>query len=320
MAKSLKISNLRFTFSFREDRAILLVCIGIALVFWTFHKLSKTYSTTCQLRLNYELMSPNSWREAPPEQIKVTFSGRGWDLLSIHLFSSLKPLHFLIESGSNEQITNATLSNQIVEQLGNSSLKIESISPENIELQLDQLTRKKVPVTLQGILRPASGFHFKDGVILSPDSVEITGPLTLIATVNDWETIEIQELGIKKDFEATLKLKHPDTESILLSDREVRVEAKVEKVTEKLVVVPVRAINTVDSIVLLPKYIKLFVNVGISDYEQLSANDFEAIVDLAQAKAPTAQNSLPIILAHIPENIKVINFTPRAVEYIIVRR
>jgi hypothetical protein len=81
MLPTIKIRNKKFQLKIREDRAILLICIGIALVFWLLVKLSQTYSTVRPVKFEFQIPENETLSNAPPEDMTVEIEGTGWDLM-----------------------------------------------------------------------------------------------------------------------------------------------------------------------------------------------------------------------------------------------
>jgi len=67
---------------FNSDRAILIACIFIALIFWLLVKLSQTFYTSADFQIDYQLPVGKSFVESPPTEGKATLKGSGWDLMS----------------------------------------------------------------------------------------------------------------------------------------------------------------------------------------------------------------------------------------------
>ena len=47
--------------------------------------------------------------------------------------------------------------------------------------------------------------------------------------------------------------------------------------------------------------------------------DFRVEADLSQMRTAGEDNTIPLTLTRVPESIKSVNFTPRAVEYYVYR-
>ena len=58
-----------------------MICMGIALIFWIFIKLSQEYTAEKQVLFNFQIPSDKAFTKAPPNDLKVDLVGTGWDLM-----------------------------------------------------------------------------------------------------------------------------------------------------------------------------------------------------------------------------------------------
>ena len=91
----------------------------------------------------------------------------------------------------------------------------------------------------------------------------------------------------------------------------------MEKYTEKEIKIPVVVINKPDNvnIKLFPSEVKVTCLVGLSEFEDLTANDFKAVVDFNNANGDT--KNLNVKIEQKSSFIQLVRFTPESVEYLI---
>lgn len=206
----------------------------------------------------------------------------------------------------------------IEKQLGK-RFEIVSIQPDTLSLSFGILSTKKVPVRLNSNVTYASGYDTLKGMILKPDSVEVIGSDTEIKHVNYIETSELNLQNIKKDINATVGLKLPETgNTVKLSENEVSVTANVQKFTEGTLEIPV-IINNLPSEIQInyfPKTIKVSYEVSLNDYKSIKPSAFKIECDYLEIKNSNKSYFTPKLIKQ-PERIKRVKMKQDKIEYII---
>ncbi len=302
-----------------SDRAILMFCIGIALIFWFLVKLSLKYKTTSDYEISYSLPQGKTFIEPPLKIVKATLEGEGWDLIS----NQFRNKNTIINFDLSELPSQAVNSSQIMD-------KIKSILPPNFEvsdvntdfifLKIENEAEKKVPVILNTKLEFAPRFHMIDSIIVHIDSVVVSGPLSVIEQLKEWQTDtlvleKIQTSGIHK-----VPLVNPNTLNSQLSFgvNEIEIELKVEEYTEKDVFVPILVKNAPDSLKIFPENIKMSFTIGLSNYNKIKSSDFTVEVDLKDIPLNIEKNTIPVFITRQPDYIKNLNYNPKSVEFFFV--
>lgn len=317
MLPRIKIRNRIIQFSLKEDRAILLGCISIALVFWLLVKLSQIYQTDKDIRFKFELADDKSFSVMPPEQINAVIEGTGWDLMFDYFKQPKVSLTYNLQNANRLNLNVGQITGDITRNLSTQKVKVIRVDYDDLNLVLEDRDYRTVPVVLNASFTLANDFYIKDSLILIPDSVTVTGPGSKVALIDKWETDSLILENLDKDKIVNQPLMEPPPE-ISLSIQEVQVDIKVERFTERFFFVPITIINAPDSIKIFPEIIKVKCVVGLSKYEDLSANDFKLEVDLKGIPLNTSQNSVPIILKEQPGFVRHVNFSPKSAEFFIL--
>ena len=114
----------------------------------------------------------------------------------------------------------------------------------------------------------------------------------------------------------------PAPEGLTLSYDEVTVIQQVEAFIEQQISVPItlRGTSTSDSSRVFPAFATVTVTIPQREYGVYKETDFRVEADLVSLTSKQAHNTLPLTLTRVPETIKSVTFTPRAVEYYVYRR
>jgi YbbR domain-containing protein len=163
-----------------------------------------------------------------------------------------------------------------------------------------------------------SQFDLKEGIILNPKEIEITGPAAIIDTINFLYTKKETFEKLDADLVKTIEIIHPVKTSV--KPEKVSLKIPVEKFTEKDIKIRVQIKNKPDdkNIKLFPSEIELTVLVGLSEFENVEGSNFDVFVDLEKIDA-NSENIPVSVRSNIP-NVKIIRFRPETVEYLIETR
>lgn len=304
----------------KTDRAILMICISIAFVFWLLTKLSYLYKDSVIVQLEYQIPKDKIFTYPPAQQLEVDIEGKGWDLMGL-AFSN-KERVVSIPVGENEIKTISALSLNAKVMKFIPKAKILNIHPENIALQTEDVATKKIPVILDEQIKLAPLHQYVDSIRINPQVIEITGPASIIRDINQWKTnVLIPPEEVTKDINIVLSLTTHPNSNISLSTNKINCVAGVEEITEKRVEVPIEVLNAPDSLllVILPKTIEVVCQVGLSDYAGLKTDDFKAIVDFSQIDL-FSERSIRVLLKEKPFYVRQIQYAPKKVDYIIRSR
>ena len=312
--------------TFNRKLLIFLFFLLLSIVFWFLTALNKDYVTVISYPVRYvKLPRGTVIANDVPYQLDLNVQSRGFTLLRLKLQSRLSPLLFDVNSFSfkvipeQELLTIFILTNQTIEKIQQqltSEIKIVSVSPDTLFLQLSYKQTKLAPVKLNLELEYEKQFMQVSDLIITPDSVSLSGPKNLIDTIFSVSTLPEKVTGLKKNTELVLDLKPID--KIEFSDQKVVVNIPVEKFTEESIEIPLEVINIPDSLFLrtFPTSIEVTYRVGLSDYKKVSEHMFIAVLDYSKIGSSIG-NKLTVELIKVPDYVQVTNFYPKNVEYII---
>ena len=314
--------------NFRIDRNIItyLICVVIATILWFLNALNKDYTAVISYPVKYVNLPQGKHLVTDlPSTLSLEVKAKGFALLGHRISTSFLPITFNVNTCSNhllekEEVFEYTLNtNEIKDKISsqlNTEIKLLDITPATIEFKFAQSVEKMVAI------RPVVSYTLKRQYILNqitatPDSVLVSGPSTVIDTLQYVSTkqIRLKELGksVSKEVEL-LPLR-----GCTVDDITVKVELEVEQFTETKKTVKLQARHVPESLYLrlFPDNINITYDVGLSNYEKVSNQDFEFYVDYDQTKSSTF---LDVKVGKVPAYIKNLVYSPQKVEYIIERK
>ena len=304
----------------KEDRATLLACIGIAFVFWLLIKLSQTYRAEKQVFFHFEIPSDKALATLAPNDMAVELEGTGWDLLFDFFANRSVRLSYDMSGIEALQLNRAQLRSDILQNLHSNNITILEINPESLHLALEAKLSRLVPIVLRDSLSFAAEHHLRSPARVQPDSVEVTGPVSLVSTIGQWYTDSLRLSNLKSNVNQIVKLEKPARE-LSLSVNQVEAQIEVEPFTEKKMYVPLVVKNAPeDSLRIFPDKITISCKLGLSKYDAVSFRDFTAEIDFKGISLNAPNNSVPIVITQKPDFVETLQYTPKSARFFIVEK
>lgn len=293
--------------------------MAASLVFWFLVKLSANYTTVKTLHPIYEIPAEQAFLKAPPEHLHATIKGRGWDLM-YEYFANFEPDILIDVADEDIKILGQTrLQDEVEEALTSSQIQVLRLDINQIPLDTEERDEKTIPVVLIEDIEFQEGYHQADSIQIRPDSIIISGPASLVDSLDEWETLLLQLTDLQHTTEQIVNLHLSPWSGLEIETKEVLVTIPVEQLTEKSLFIDVLVKNAPDSLKIFPDKIRINAIVGLKDYNAIKQTDFQAEVDLSNAQMNTTENTAPILITRQPATVKSIYFTPKSVEFFIVK-
>lgn len=316
----IKIFNgAKLKISIEKERATLFVCIGIALLFWFFVKLSQPYETSREVNVQYVLPEGKAFVNIPPSVVVTTLNGTGWDLFYDYLANSSPSIDFRVEEYPSKMIEPTQLENRLKKEIAN-TIKVTDTDEEYILLEYQDEYEKLLPVRFDGKISFSSGYDFKDSIKLEPDSVMVSGPVSLVQKLESWSTSFYESNDCRNTINVELPLMKPKQGQIIMNPATVNLNVEVEEYTQKTVYVPIVVKNATDSIRLSINNVKVDFVVGLSRFNEITKDDFIFEADFNGISLNDVNNVIPLSPSQIPNRLKALNFIPKSVEFFIVQK
>lgn len=298
---------------------VVAVCLAIALFFWLMTKMSQVYTVVVPVRIVYDLPANKVLSVSAPARASATLQANGWTLLrNGRLYNNLQfsmPVH----TGPSTLISSQTIRTRLETSLHHSGISIAAVEYPTLSLQLDNKSSKVIPLSISNLVAaPAKGFRIIKPIELTPRHVRITGPSSVVDSLEEWPLENRRWSECKESFSDSVSLRAP-LSTVSFSVNRVAVDVKVEALTTKELFIPVTIINAAaDSLRYFPRQVKASCTVGISVYDSITVDDFVLLVDLQDAKMNNRQHTAPIIIATVPEGVEHVRLSNRSVEFLFI--
>jgi len=313
----------------KREVAVFSFFLLLSFVFWFLNALSKEMNGRIEYPVRYiNFPEDRALVNELPDYFNLMVSGPGYSIVQTklggrkeHLTVDLNKAGIRVQEDKDKllfYILSFSLREQLSSQL-RSDFSIVSIVPDTIHFEFDLVGKRKVPVVPDIEIITQRQYFVHGEIICSPDSIEISGPKTMVDTIEEVFTRYYAFDQLNETESKTLGLK--SISKISFSERRSEVTVPVEQFTEAVIELPVTMINVPDTvdIRLFPDLVTLQCIVALSDYNNIQDAPVEAFVDFKDLDLMTT-NRLKVALEKLPEYASQVKINPQYIEYLIERK
>jgi hypothetical protein len=263
----------------------------------------------------------------PPEHLTLTINAQGFTLLKYRLGLIFYPVaveanyrNLRKRNGSARgeyYLATQSMFDRIAAQLS-ADVKLRLIAPDTLKFQFSETVRKKIPVKPALQLQFEKGFLPRGKMLVEPAEITVTGPQTIIDTMQYAYTRTKIFKKLKDAIRTSIDLQ--PVHKLRYSVNEVRVVQAVERHTEATVAVPVEALNLPDGLTMkvFPGTVTVSCMVPVADYEKLQPYMFRAVVDYMSVKdVKDRQAKVKVAILRSPDYVTDVKYYPKNVDFII---
>jgi len=292
----------------------------LALIYSMISKLTSNYTKTIVFVVKpVDVPSDQVVLDQSIDSIRLELEGYGYNLAKYYIDQPIIEisLNDLNKVKSKYQWTKQRNFSDLQSKF-NKSVRLVSSSVDQIEFIIEQYESKKVPVELKLELDYKSGFDSFNEYKLSKDSIMITGPNSLIDTINMIQTHKLVLNQIDSEINTKIRIKPSENKNITHSDTELDFQLKVEKFTEESIKVPVTIVNIDDNMKInyYPKVVSVLYRVSIREYKSVNPMDFRVECDLN-----TINRDNSVLISSItkkPNNVRKCRIENNQIQYVII--
>ena len=175
----------------------------------------------------------------PLPTVKALYAGSAREL--IKLYASPPVITAIIPdtvTGSTYTLDLAPADLKLAED---AAVKPQDVQPRSIEVTLDALSRRLVPVVPRVTIRPDTGFAIVGGIALSPSSVLVRGPEAVLTHIDSVRTVPLEITSVREPIRRDVAI---DTGALGVAQavhKTVEISADVEAVSDRVLMdVPVQ--------------------------------------------------------------------------------
>lgn len=303
----------------REKGIMLLISFLITLMLWFSVTLNESYEVACEFNIDME---------AIPEDIQITqekfpklsavVEGPGFDIL-LGKFQNRNdtiflPFHHVMKSGyiiSEKEIN--SVASKFPPQI-----RIKNLYPDTINISYEKKISKRVPLVSKAVVSLAPEYQLKEQAELTPDSVVIIGPQTILDTTHQWFTVDYNTNIVSETIQSIyIPVLDTFTElSVIPKTAQLTIHA--QRYTQKNINVPILIQNLPEGtdVSLEKDYVEIACLVPLERYENLKETDYMIKIDYQ-----TLDPSIPFLIPEIdflPSYVKPVFMNPAQINYVII--
>ena len=291
--------------------------LALSFFFWFASKFSRTYNEVVTLELALQKLPTEVIPLLnAPIKVEATLSATGFQLLYYTLINNTLNVDMTAAKFVNgkAQLPLGAQFQSLQEQLLGDT-QIVNYFPTTVEFDYQQQYTKRV-VLLSPQLPLALGYSAVS-VTFVPDSIDLSGPKSVVDKINALTPLFASKLQIKESFQTSVVLPVlPQRVSALQTA--IKMQVDVDRFSEQQYTVPVRLKHTPLGKVLklYPESVEVTLSAPLEILKTLDPTAIELGVDFSDIEKNKNQ-TLTLQLFKAPDNIKNLRWTPTEIEYLI---
>jgi hypothetical protein len=299
----------------RKKLNIFIASVIFAFILWGSISLSDMYYTNVDVKLTLSNF-PQGYTTGSqlPEKIKLRVKGQGWRLVSINIGPESE---FKVSVGGDSGRQNVNLSNYLESNRWLlSDVEIINIFPDSLRFFVERIISRKLPVISGLGLEFKPGYGLASDIVLSPDSIVVSGPFSLLKTMKEIRTVDksLSPLDSRTETEVNLPrmtgFNYNSNSIEVILDIQRIVDKQFENITVDVIDIPQRK-----EVVLLPNKIGFNVRGGIEILGKLQPDQFRAYVRYQSLVQDTTGSVTPVL--EMPKNVTLQYLKPDRLRYVI---
>ena len=299
-----------------------IVFLIISFFIWLLITFSKEYTTEISLPITFKNIPQNKLLQEPHlKTLRLSVKTSGFKLVTTQISNR----EVVIDASKLKKNKNGSyylLSKnhflKIQKQLF-TDIHLQSIELDTIPLQIGELASKYVGVKSNLDLNYHIGYDLIQPIVLQPDSILISGPLSQIKQIDNLELLPLVLSDVKKDFTKTLFIKKiTELKNIQYARDEVILSGSVDKFTEGKIMVPFIIKNKPEQVnlTILNDEVQLTFVVALSNFNNVSKASFKIECDYLLSKKNNLSYLVPKVVLK-PNFVRNIKLLPSKIDFLI---
>ena len=300
-----------------------LFCLIISVFIWFTRELSKDFTTTLNIPINYvDLPDKLMLYGSNPSTLSVTITSAGFDVFGQSMLGRIGNVNVSLAHIHGPGVTSFDeffLQAQLASAISNEA-EVISFAPKQISLDIAKKSIKKVPVVTSVSATIEDPYFLLGNPISNPDSVEIEGPLPILDSIKQISTAMVEFAAISEAQTQRTRLNLPN--EVRSPIQEVQVTIQLDQWTEKKFTVPVHVALTEEEFKMktFPDSAEITCQVGLSNFDSVVENNFRIEAGNLSLKDLEQEYEVLLNVSEKPSNIRHIVIEPETVEFILIEK
>jgi hypothetical protein len=294
-----------------DNLAIKIGALLIALFLWFHAVTEKEYEMRQVVPIEIAAVPEELVLAKPiPSDAVIRIRGKGKQLI-VPYFSYTR---LLIEATwAKKGAIQITLSPEHVDvAFGRGTLQVEIVSPQNLDLEFDDLLSKKVPVRSRITVEPSEGFIQVGPTGFKPDSILVSGPAQYVKSIDFVTTDSANYSGAKKAIADVVNLVNPEGFNITYVPQQIDAAIEIQRLIQRTIdQIPVTLTHIPEGTTayLEPSVISITVSGGESYLSSLTGESFSVSADYRRAHRRT--DNLINARINLPPEVELTGAAPQ---------
>lgn len=256
---------------------------AFAMMMWIWVQSEQVVEERTRVRLDWKFPEGLTPVEPPLESATVTVEGVQAFVRAVRQRDLSIPVDL---SRAKEGQVELDLTERPIEGLPG-HLRVVAIAPATLQLRLDRIQKRRVPVAAATRGEPAEGWRVA-GVRVQPDRVELRGPSTILRQLEEVQTDPVDVGGLRDDGEFTVGLAVRQGQLAPTSPVTFTVTVDLEPVVRQRRVEDVPVIVRTEGWVATASRVAVTLQGPATTIEQLDPDEVSVVVSVPDGYAPEA--------------------------------
>lgn len=279
--------------------------------------LNNQFQTEVGIQVKIEHLDNNQAIAAPlPQNVYAKIRGTGWQIFSASLSPSLI---FSIDINDFHKRGWIKTARELKDHSNlPTGIEIIEVSPEKIELRLEEKISRNIPIRPVFDIVYRDGFGMVGNVTVEPESVTLIGARSLVNSLKDWKTTPLRLTDVNTPVSINGDLVDTLIVEIERSTRTALVRFDVQPIAERTISdIPIEISQVPENkhVVLIPPKISIIIRSGVNSIAGLSEQNFHASVDYRSILLDTSGLVRPMVNG--PMHVKIVQQNPDAIQYVL---
>lgn len=309
-----------FLFSFvNKEFLIFLFFLALSAIFWCMITLNETYEKEVPVVLTLTGVPDNVVITDPlPDTVRLVVRDKGYVLMAYLYGDALRPMRLHFQSVSKTTDKGHVSTADLQKLAGNityASTKIIGVKADKLDFTFNYGLSKRVPVLLDGQIKTADTYYLSN-TVFSPDSVTIFAPKHILDSIQEVYTTKIVEEEVADTIVKVVNLRR--IPGVKIVPEKVKVSFYANVLTEKIINVPITAINMPEGLTLrtFPSQVPVKVVFGRHMLHAIRPENFRVVADYKEISAHPSDRCT-VMLRIVPKGILNANLEVSLVDYLI---
>jgi hypothetical protein len=292
-----------------------MVCFFIAMIFWVFTSLSRNYESVISIPVSYKnIPFTRNLQGELPQNLEFHFKGTGFQLFATHIRK--RPDSVIVDIGSQlDKSPKLKLSTIAFRNQFPGEPKAFKVTPEIIAPDLTNRAGKRIPVLFQSKISFRNRYNQLGHTIISPDSVDLSGPDSLLNSITSISTENIIINDVARNVFGSVRLTKTFPPGIVVSNPYVYYYISVEEYTEGTVAIPIDLpVSQRSRVTLIPHSVTVTYMAPVRLFNAIRPTDFKVSTEVP---FPDMPQRLELQLKKYPLLLKKVRLEPELVDYLI---